>query len=380
MNILYLRSNPIDPDPRVEKEMSAAIEFGYKPIALGWDREQRKDNSRIKKDKIYLYNGEVELYKFNIKAGFGVGAKNIIPLIKWQLELTKWLIKNIKKYDLIHACDFDTVLPALFMKIVFRKKYVYDIFDFYIDSFSVPNNLKWIIKKIDFFAIKNANATIIVNETRKKQIEGAKPKELVVIHNTPVQEDIENKCSSKLNKCKTIFYGGILTDNRMIRETMSICERHPEWEFIIAGFGLLEQECIKKSQQFKNIKFLGKINHKEIIKNTISSDVIFACYDPTVPNHKYSSPNKLYEAMMCRKPIIVCKDTGIDKLVLSKCIGEVCDFNENSLEQAFNKIFEDEERYLDMCKNSGNLYESDYKWDIMKERLKKIYINIDKVD
>src|SRR5699024_619876 len=102
-----------------------------------------------------------------------------------------------------------------------------------------------------------------------------------------------------------------------------------------------------------NIKFLGKINHKEIIKNTISSDVIFACYDPTVPNHKYSSPNKLYEAMMCRKPIIVCKDTGIDKLVLSKCIGEVCDFNENSLEQAFNKIFEDEERYLDMCKNSG---------------------------
>lgn len=134
--------------------MSASIEFGHMPITLGWNRES--DEVKIRNNKIQLDNGEVELYSFNIEAGFGAGMKNIIPLIKQQIELVKWLIKNRNRYDLIHACDFDTVLLALFMRVFFNKKYVYDILDFYIEAFFVPNRLKGIIKNMDFFAMKKA--------------------------------------------------------------------------------------------------------------------------------------------------------------------------------------------------------------------------------
>lgn len=50
------------------------------PITLGWNRES--DEVKIRNNKIQLDNGEVELYSFNIEAGFGAGMKNIIPLIK----------------------------------------------------------------------------------------------------------------------------------------------------------------------------------------------------------------------------------------------------------------------------------------------------------
>ena len=34
MKIVYMRSNPINPDPRVEKELSVALDSGHIPIAL----------------------------------------------------------------------------------------------------------------------------------------------------------------------------------------------------------------------------------------------------------------------------------------------------------------------------------------------------------
>lgn len=371
MKIVYIRSNPINPDPRVEKEMSVAIDYGHIPIALAWNREI--DEVKIRNGKLYLDNGEAELYRFNIKAEFGGGIKNIVPLIKWQIELVKWLIENRNRYDLIHACDFDTVLAALFMKLVFKKKYVYDIFDFYIDAFSVPNKIKGIIKKLDFFAIKKAEATILVNEARMEQIAGSKPKNLLFIHNTPKNPKNIVKGEVKERNPKRIFYGGILSDNRMIEDTIRICSRHPEWELVIAGFGPIEAKCKEYAEKIDNIIFLGKIPYKDIIQNTTSSDIIFACYDPSVPNHKYSSPNKLYEAMMCKKPIIVCNGTGIDKLVLENNMGLTCDFNETSLENSFIKIFKDEDNYKIMANNARNLYENQYKWDIMKNRLGEMY-------
>lgn len=372
MRIVYMRSNPINPYPRAEKEMSAAIKHGHSPIALAWDR--RVEKFKIKEDKLKLHNGEIPIYRFNIKADFGQGLSNLKPLIKWQIELTKWLIKNKEYYDLIHAYDFDTVLPALFMNIFYGKKYVYDICDFYVDSARVPKKLKPLIKRLDFYTIKKAEATIIVNESRIEQIKGSRPKKLLFIHNTPIEMKVEEP-KNIINK-PTIFYGGILVGSRMILETINICKRHPEWNFVIAGFGNIEDKCKQAAESYENIIYLGKIPYSEIIANTKAADVVFACYDPNVPNHKYSSPNKLYEAMMCKKPIIVCKGTGIDELVMEEGIGLVCDFNEQSLELAFEKLLLNKSLSNAMGRKSRQLYDEKYSWNIMEERLSELYLEI----
>jgi glycosyltransferase involved in cell wall biosynthesis len=367
-----MRSNPINPYPRAEKEMSAAIEYGYSPIALAWDR--RVESFEIKKEKLNLHNGQVPIYRFNIKADFGQGLSNLKPLLKWQIELLKWLIKNMKSYDLIHAYDFDTVLPALFMKIFFNKKYVYDICDFYIDAFNVPKLLKPLIKKLDFYAIKNSEATILANESRIEQIKGSRYNKLIIIHNSPIEIKVSDNV--KKQDKPTIFYGGILTNDRMILETINICKRHPEWNLVIAGFGPIEDKCKQAAEQYKNIKFLGKVPYREIISNTKASNIIFACYNPSIPNHKYSSPNKLYEAMMCKKPIIVCKNTGIDKLVKQENIGLVCDYKEESLEKCFEKLLSDRKICEQIGERSRKLYDEKYNWNIMKKRLGELYLQI----
>lgn len=374
MRIVYVRSNPIDPDPRVEKQMSAAVEYGHTPIALAWNR--RVDNFEVENSTLKLFNKDVQMYRFNIKADFGKGFSNIIPLLIWQIKLLRWLMKYRNSYELIHAYDFDTVLPALFMRIFFKKKYIYDICDFYIDAFNVPRKLKFLIKKMDFYAIKKSEAIILVNESRVEQIQGSTPKKTIFIHNSPPDNIIP--CKIKKISKPTIFYAGVLADNRMIIETINICKRHPEWNFIIGGFGPIENYCDEISKKIENIHFLGKIPYEKVIFYTKEADVIFACYDPSVPNHKYSSPNKLYEAMLCMKPIIVCRNTGVDKIVEDENIGLICEYDERSLEGCYARLLSDPKACQEFGRRSRQVYEDKYSWLNMKKRLGNLYSQIAK--
>ena len=52
----------------------------------------------------------------------------------------------------------------------------------------------------------------------------------------------------------------------------------------------------------------------------------FALYDPKVPNHKYASPNKLFEAMMCEKPILTNYGTIMAQIVEKENCGVLADY------------------------------------------------------
>jgi glycosyltransferase involved in cell wall biosynthesis len=61
-------------------------------------------------------------------------------------------------------------------------------------------------------------------------------------------------------------------------------------------------------------------------------------YDPQVPNHRYSAPNKYYEAAMLGKPIVVAAGTGIDELVRRDGSGYVSEYSTAGFTMAINEI------------------------------------------
>ncbi len=68
---------------------------------------------------------------------------------------------------MIHACDFDTAYIAEKFARKYNKKLIYDIFDYYVDSFSVPRLLRNIIERKDKKVIENADTVLICSEKRK---------------------------------------------------------------------------------------------------------------------------------------------------------------------------------------------------------------------
>ena len=113
IRVVICRSNPIDPDPRVEKTARALIKAGYDVILIAWDRTSELP--------IESHVGDIPLIRLPIRAEFGHGLQNLPNLLRWQWRLLWWLINNRDSYDVIHACDFDTVIPAILVKKLWGK-------------------------------------------------------------------------------------------------------------------------------------------------------------------------------------------------------------------------------------------------------------------
>lgn len=357
-NIIMLRSTGIKNDSRIQKEAKAILEADNQVFILGWDRE--KNFNRF--DTIQ----DVNIEFFRRKSTYGSGTKNLFNIILFQVFLINKLIKYRKKYDIIFSCDLDTGIVARIISKGFHKKMIYDIYDYYVDCHTLPNILMNFIEKQEIKNINYADTTIICTEQREEQIKKANPKKLLVIHNSPeIPENIpqlKSVIKSHSNKVK-IVYVGILQDDRLLCEIGEIMKKNPQYELHIGGFGKYEKYFKKLDRTYENIFFYGALEYEKTLKLESECDILFATYNPRIKNHKYSAPNKFYEAMALGKPVIVCKKTGVDEIVDSNKLGVTIGYSAIDFLKALNELKNKNFSY------STQLYNKKYSWEIMKEKL-----------
>jgi glycosyltransferase involved in cell wall biosynthesis len=370
--VVICRSNSILPDPRVEKEARALSNAGHKVEIIGWD--MRGDLPEIE-DK-----GGYQIHRRRVGATFGKGMANIGNELRWQLALLFWLIRRRKSYDILHACDFDTVLTALLCKWLFGKSVVYDVFDFYADMLrATPQLIKSIIRKVDIWVMGRVDAVILADEARREQIRGAKPRKLVVIYNTPEDQARHDLCDNSKPVVGTklkIAYVGTLHVDRGLRELLAVIEGHPEWQLDLAGYGRDENEVLRIANNLPNVNWHGRIPYEKAMRLNAEADVLVATYNPRVANHRYTSPNKLFEAMMLGKPVIVAQGTSVDDKVRQAQCGMVVEYGDaNDLDEALQSM-ETVEIRQKLGQNGRTAYQEQYDWRIMAERMLGLYREI----
>lgn len=373
--VVLIRSNPVSPDPPVEKMANALLGLGHSVHIIGWDRSS---NYPAETDTIIMRNGNARITRFGIKATFGGGLKgNIKPLYLFQKNLSRWLNDNKSEIDIVHAFDFDTGFVAERFTKRNGIKLVYHMLDYYIDSHNLGKGiLRDIVRKTENKVIQEADATIICTEKRKEQIAGSKPKRLYVIHNTPDVQSIDPNItvikSKDKNKMK-IVYVGILANSRMLKEIAEIVANDTRYEFHIGGFGKLESVFDEYAKKYENIYYYGKLPYAKTLALEKECDVMVAIYDPSVRNNQYSAPNKFYESLMIGKPLIMAKGTGFDDIIEQHNIGFCVDFSKVGIEKGFQDIFIRKDNWKQIEEKATTLYNQEYSWTKMEERIKEIY-------
>ena len=375
MRVVFIRSNPVSPYPRLEKTANSLEKNGHKCQVLAWDRSKKynKEKSILK-----LKDCEIPITRFGIPGKFGGGFRaNSISLLKFQIQILLWLIKNRDIYDVIHAYDFDTGYIAMICSKLLKKKLVYDIPDYYVDSHNLKNTkIGNIIEKMEIKIINYATAVIICTEKRKEQIYGSNPKNLTIIHNSPLPITESNYEGSKFfissNKVK-IVYVGILSDERFIKEIAEVVSNRSDCEFHVGGFGKLEPYFKEICSKYDNIYFYGKIPYNDTLQLESKCDLITAIYDPKIPNHYYAAPNKFYESLMLGKPIIMAKNTGMDDIVEKHEIGEVIEYSKKGFEVAIDNLIYKRSQWGVISQKSQKIYNDNYSWIEMERRLINLY-------
>ncbi|MFS8640873.1 MAG: glycosyltransferase family 4 protein, partial [Symbiobacteriaceae bacterium] len=327
------------------------------------------------------------LVRLHVRGRYGAGLRNLPALLRWELQLAGWLLAHRRRYVVIHACDFDTLLPALFMKFLLGKRVVYDVFDWYADAVrGLPGLLRRGLARLEALLLGRADAVILADESRLPQLGKARPRRLVIVYNSPDWEGSHNldrdpddlPGGPPSRRGLRVAYVGLLQADRGLLELIQVMARHPDWELDLGGFGAEEGRIRKAAAALPNTRFHGRVSHDRCLELYLRADILVATYDPSVPNHRYTSPGKLFEAMRLGKPIVVAEGTGIDRRVRAWRLGYVVPYGDTGcLEAALRDAarWTPQERRV-FAARVLRLYERWCSWRIMEARLLALYTEL----
>jgi len=346
-------------EPRLDKEARALAEGGYDVHAILWDRdlafpeEETQDGYQVR--------------RVRLKARYNH------PSLAWKLP--RWwsraygLLRQMRP-DIVHAADYDSVPPALRARRAWGAKVVFDIWDFYADMMTarVPGFVRAALARREARAIRDADLVILPDMVGRQRMT-VEPRRLIEIRNVPETRTI---ISERFNRF-TVFYAGNISRDRGLLDILRACEDTGS-TFLVAGQGPDERELLPAIESSPSGMFLGYLSQDKVLSHTAGADVIPLLYDPSVPINRIASPNKLYEAMMMGKPVIVSEGTAMAELVQSAELGIVVPYGDfPALRDALERLMLSPGLMEEMGHRGQALFESKYRWDIMKRRLLDAY-------
>jgi glycosyltransferase involved in cell wall biosynthesis len=351
--------------PRTYKMGSELVNENYDVTILEWDRSatlpSREENKKL------------HVKRMKCRAPYGQAMVIFLPF--WWFYISIFMTFN--KFNIVQPQNLDNLIPSILLSKLKEFKIVYDIADFYADSYISSNlvSLQKFVRWLECLMISKVSWTIIVDKSRQKQAGGWLTRFSIIYNSPPDTFDASNYVVAATSKADfTLFYGGTLGKDRGLTFMVDAVQDLSNVELIIAGFGYLEVIFAKIITNKKNVEFLGRVPYHKIIELTYSSDCILALYDTSVPNNKLASPNKLFEAMMCAKPIIVTEDTSMAHIVLSGNCGLAVPYGDiKALRTAINTLKNNPDYAAELGKNGRTAYLKEYDWGIMSKRLLAIY-------
>lgn len=312
---LFLLSH--SPIPRFVKRMSIASQVS-KGYLIYWDRD-------LKKDILFTIPNEIQVNKILLPAPQGKALKRLLKLI---LFIPKALKKIIKiKPNTIHVGNLDMLLVGVLYKVLFYSKVeiIYEIGDLpnlvfkkSLFSKAVLKIEKVLIRKISIIIL---TSPYFYSEYYIKLI----PKEKVlIIPNVPSVRLITKEKSLGLQYGKggdiTI---GFIGSVRYKEELLELINVSPELglQVQISGVGKDFEELFEYSKGLGNINFTGPYDYKGIEDLYSRIDLVYSVYNVEKANVKLALPNRLYEAILFEKPILVAKNTILADFVEKYDIG-----------------------------------------------------------
>ena len=137
--------------------------------------------------------------------------------------------------------------------------------------------------------------------------------------------------------------------------------------------GRVEDEILlKKIKQSSNSKYLGFLNHYQLVNLEINSDVLIALYDADLQTqHRYGMANKILEAMMCSLPIIT--NIANEFIKETEC-GVLVEYdNDKQIKEAIITLRDNPSVREKLGQNGRKAFEEKYNWPMMEEKLLKSY-------
>ena len=375
------------PDHRVEKEIQTLTSQNHEVILACYSYNEKKIEFEEEKNlKIYRRKISTLTYKSSVAI-----LKLPFYFIFWKNFLNEIVSKN--SIDAIHIHDLPLTKVGVYIKNKYKIPLIVDLHENWPASLEIAthtntflgkilsSNKQW--RKYEQEILPNADAIITVVEEMKNRISnlGIDRKKIHIVSNTVNLDNFQSYKEEQDPEKITLFYAGGINIHRglqiVIKALPLILREKTNVILNIVGTGSYKpilEELVSDLNLTDHVNFLGWQNLNEISKYLAKADIALIPHIKSAQTD-CSSPNKLYQYIYARKPILTSNCNSLARIVNETKSGLVYKHDlPDDFKNAFFKMINNT-NLLDL--NYGyNLIKKKYNWGKDSETLIKTYNNL----
>ncbi len=230
--VILIKSNPLNRETRIPKEIKTLTDGGYLVTFLGWDRNHGVVEKYLKETENY------QSILLKLKAPFGRKILFLVPIwwcfVFFHLMQTRW--------DIAHVINFDSIVPAVIAGKFKRKPVVYDIPDVYEDMMRFPDTLRSLILQLDKLFMRLSSGVILVDDAQIMGFQGIPNPNTIIVYDSPPEMVLKPYIDKKSQF--EIFYAGQLNKSRHLNldKLVNAVNESQGMKIIIGGCGDVVEE------------------------------------------------------------------------------------------------------------------------------------------
>ena len=125
-----------------------------------------------------------------------------------------------------------------------------------------------------------------------------------------------------------VLYQGNLTTDRGIEQSMEAILQVPDAALVLMGYGRIREELERQAlapPYVGRVFLLPAVPPDDLLEWTASADILVIAIQPTSLNHRFTTPQKLFEALAAGVPVVAADLPGITEVVAAAGAGVLCD-------------------------------------------------------
>lgn len=257
------------------------------------------------------------------------------------IDSLMFLLKNSQKIDVIQAHGLIMAFGAVILSKVFHKRIV-------VNTHVGFRFSKGFMTKIIKWTLINADLVLVLTKGVKKSlINIGIPEDRIEVYHYWVNQKTFSKQKNAKEKLGwegkfTVLFVGRLIEVKGVNVIFDLAKQQKELTFVIIGSGPLRAEIEKKSKDFLNIIFIGKVKNVDLPIYYSASDVLLIPSKLIKQEYQEGIPRVMIEALSCGLPIITTPAGGIQD-VFSSNIGVMVGDSAKKIKNALEKLSIDQD-------------------------------------
>lgn len=359
-------------DQRVQRTAGTLKEAGYKVLVVG----RRPPDSGEMPGKRY------RCIRFRLLFNKG-------PLFYANYNLKLFWFLLWKQADYLLSNDLDTLPANILVSIIKRIPVIYDSHEYFtgVPELTERPGVRYIWERIEAICLPRVSSMYTVNESIASLYSKRYSREVKAIRNVPHTYVLPKREKALLRrdlglpqeKPIIILQGAGINIQRGAEEAVSAMKYLDDVLLLIVGGGdvlPLLHKLVAEQNLSDKVRFVPKQVPGELILYTQSADIGLSLDKDTNINYRLSLPNKIFDYIQARIPVLASRLPEVTKIVEGYGVGMICpDHEPETIAACIRQMLRDEPAKKVMAENLERAA-AELNWEKERITLLEIFKNL----